>query len=43
MNVWAALGYMFLGGALVELFDLRAWKLYREGKREGMEWRNCRK
>ena len=35
MTIWQALGFMFLGGTLVELFDLRAWKMYREGKREG--------
>lgn len=43
MNVWQALGFMFLGGALVGAFDLRAWKMYREGKREGLEWRSGRK
>lgn len=43
MSVWQALGFMFLGGALVGLFDLRAWKMYKAEKREGMEWRGSRK
>ena len=43
MSVWQALGFMFLGGALVEIFDMKAWKMYRDGKHEGMEWRGGRK
>lgn len=43
MSVWAALGFMFLGGLLVGLFDLRAWKMYRDGKNEGLKWGSSRK
>ena len=43
MAILQALGFMFLGGALVAAFDLRAWKMYKAGKREGLEWRGSRK
>lgn len=35
MTVFQALGFMFLGGAIVELFEIRAWSRYHQGKREG--------
>lgn len=35
MTVFQALGFMFLGGAIVELFEIRAWVRYQQGKREG--------
>lgn len=40
MTIWSALGFMLLGGAIVFVFDMRAWKMYRDGKREATEiWR----
>ena len=35
MNVWAALGFMLLGGAIVELAEMKAWQRYKTGKLEG--------
>lgn len=35
MSVWAALGFMLLGGAIVELAELKAWHRYKMGKHEG--------
>ena len=35
MTVFQALGFMFLGGMIVELFEIRAWSRYHQGKREG--------
>ena len=34
MTVFQALAFMFLGGAIVELFEMRAWMRYHQGKRE---------
>lgn len=34
MSIWAALGFMSLGGFIVEIYNWRAWRMYREGKRE---------
>lgn len=38
MTVFQALGFMFLGGAIVELFEIHAWFRYRQGKREGQSF-----
>ncbi len=35
MSVWQALGFMFLGGAIVEMFEFKTWQRYRQGKQEG--------
>lgn len=35
MSVWAALGFMLLGGAIVELAEIKAWQRYKVGKMEG--------
>ena len=35
LSVFQALGFMFLGGAIVEIFEIRAWRRYHQGKREG--------
>lgn len=35
MNIWAALGFMLLGGAIVELAEIKAWHRYKAGKEEG--------
>lgn len=37
MNVWAALGFMMLGGVIVELAEMKAWNRYKQGKRESSE------
>lgn len=34
MNILQALGFMFLGGAIVEIFEWHAWSRYNQGKRE---------
>lgn len=34
MTVIQALLFMALGGALVEVFELHAWRRYQQGKRE---------
>ena len=45
MNVWAALGFMLLGGAIVELAEIKAWQRYKIGKEEGEfhKFRNCQR
>lgn len=35
MNIWWALFFMFLGGAIVEVGEIKAWNRYKQGKREG--------
>lgn len=35
LTVLQALGFMVLGGAIVEIFEIHAWKRYQQGKREG--------
>ena len=35
MDIWFALGFMALGGAIVGFFNALAWRKYYEGKREG--------
>lgn len=41
LDIWWALFFMFLGGAIVGFFDMRVWKKYYEGKREGEAlWRS---
>lgn len=35
MNIWAALGFMALGGIIVELAEIKAWNRYKVGKQEG--------
>lgn len=39
MEVLKAIGFMTLGGLLVHLHWLHAWRMYREGKKEGQQWR----
>lgn len=34
MTVWGALGFMFLGGTIVFLFDCRAWRMYLQGRND---------
>lgn len=38
MTVIQALLFMALGGALVEVFELHAWRRYQQGKREGQSY-----
>lgn len=40
MNVWASLGFMFLGIAIASLFNAQSWAMYMKGKREMMERKN---
>lgn len=35
MDIWWALLFMTLGGAIVWVFDRYAWRKYYEGKAEG--------
>ena len=35
MSIWWALFFMFLGGAIVELAEIKAWNRYKTGRREG--------
>jgi hypothetical protein len=35
MSIWAALGFMLLGGIIVELAEIKAWQRYKIGKTEG--------
>ena len=34
MTIIQAIGFMTLGGVIVELFEIHAWKRYQQGKRE---------
>lgn len=38
MTVLQALGFMFLGGLIVEVFECHAWARYQQGKREGLNF-----
>ena len=40
INIWWALFFMFLGGAIVDMYNWRAWKLYQRGKNERYEQHN---
>lgn len=35
MSIWWALFFMLLGGAIVELAEIKAWHRYKAGKLEG--------
>ena len=35
MSIWWALFFMFIGGSIVELAEIKAWNRYKIGKREG--------
>ena len=37
MSIIQALLFMALGGAIVEVFEIHAWRRYNQGKREGQE------
>lgn len=39
MSIYAALGFMMLGGIIVELAEIKAWNRYKQGKREGEGYR----
>lgn len=41
MSIWAALGFMSLGAVIVEIYNWRAWRMYREGKSEAKAERDC--
>ena len=41
MNIWYALLFMAIGGAIVEAFEIHAWRRYLQGKKEGETgWQN---
>lgn len=33
--VLQVIGFMALGGVIVEIFEIHAWRRYQQGKREG--------
>lgn len=35
MSILQAIGFMTLGGIIVEVFEIHAWRRYQQGKREG--------
>lgn len=35
MSILQALGFMVLGGVIVEVFEIHAWRRYQMGKNEG--------
>lgn len=35
MSILWALFFMFLGGTIVELGEMKAWNRYKQGRREG--------
>ena len=39
MSIWQALGFIAMGGLIVEIFELHAWVRYQQGKREGIGFR----
>lgn len=39
MSIWWALFFMALGGGIVELAEIKVWNRYKQGKREGEEYR----
>lgn len=42
-EVWKALGFMSLGMLIAEVYNMRAWRRYREGRAEGAEYRGARR
>lgn len=38
-EVIKALVFMALGGVIVEVFEIHAWRRYRQGKEEANDWR----
>ncbi len=40
MSIIQALLFMALGGAIVEIFEIHAWRRYNQGKQEGLEHSN---
>ncbi len=41
MSIIQALLFMALGGVIVEVFEIHAWRRYNQGKREGQEYSNA--
>ncbi len=35
MTVLQAIGFMVLGGVIVEVFETHAWRRYQQGRKEG--------
>lgn len=40
MSILQALGFMVLGGLIVEGFEIHAWRRYQQGKTEGRSYPN---
>lgn len=40
MSILQALGFMVLGGLIVESFEIHAWRRYQQGKTEGRSYPN---
>lgn len=40
MFILQALGFMALGGLIVEIFEIHAWRRYQQGKTEGRNYPN---
>jgi len=40
MTILQALLFMVLGGAIVEFFEIHAWRRYQQGKQEGKNYSN---
>lgn len=40
MSILQALLFMALGGTIVEVFEIHAWRRYQQGKQEGKSYSN---
>ncbi len=42
MTIIQAIGFMVLGGVIVEVFEIHAWRRYQQGKRENQLYQTSR-
>lgn len=42
MSIFQAIGFMALGGIIVEVFEVHAWRRYQQGKRESQLFQSTR-
>lgn len=40
MSILQAMGFMAIGGLIVEIFEMHAWRRYQQGKAEGRRYPN---
>lgn len=40
MSILQAMGFMIIGGVIVEVFEIHAWRRYQQGKTEGRSYPN---